>query len=125
MFESTNKQESAAPAVSQQIERPAHWFKPGQSGNPKGREKGSKNKITQAYLDSFAADYLEHGPAVIEWVRENEPGVYLKLAAALVPKDLDVQHSGDVNIRIVKYADDQADLTELAQSGQSQPRLLQ
>ena len=26
-------------------QRQTHWFKPGQSGNPKGRPKGSRNKL--------------------------------------------------------------------------------
>jgi len=106
MFESTNKQESAAPAVNQQKERPAHWFKPGQSGNPKGREKGSKNKITKAYLDIFLKDIQEHGKEVLERVRKERPDVYLKLAAMLVPRNLDVNHSGSVNVQVVNYSED-------------------
>lgn len=34
----------AVDLVSQPPQRPGHLFKPGQSGNPKGRPKGSKNK---------------------------------------------------------------------------------
>ena len=125
MFESTDKQESTAPAVNEQKERPAHWFKPGQSGNPKGRAKGSKNKITKAFLKALTEDFLEHGEEVLERVRKESPDVYLRLVAQLVPRDIDVKHSGDVNVQVVNYSEDQADLTELAQSGKSQARLLQ
>ncbi len=113
------KQESTEPAVNQQIERPAHWFKPGQSGNPKGREKGSKNHITKAFLEALTEDFLAHGKDVIERVRIEQPGVYLKLAAMLVPKDLDLKHSGDVNVSIVNYADidEQADSERIASNG--------
>ena len=80
-------------------------FKPGQSGNPKGRKKGSRNKITKQYLDDLVASYAEHGKAVIEKVRIEEPIVWLRLIAALVPRDFDVQHSGNVTIQIIDYQD--------------------
>ena len=65
-------------------------YKKGQSGNPAGRPKGSRNKINQEYLDKFAESFAKHGSAVFEEVREKMPHVYLRLAAELLPK----QHSG-------------------------------
>ncbi len=65
------------------------------AGNP-GRPKGSKNKITVAYLNAIAEDFYKHGKQAIETVREKQPDVYLKLVAQLVPKDVvmetDVRH---------------------------------
>jgi hypothetical protein len=64
-------------------------------GNP-GRPKGSKNKITVAYLNAIAEDFRKHGKQVIETVRVKQPDVYLRLVAQLVPKDVvletEVQH---------------------------------
>jgi hypothetical protein len=64
-------------------------------GNP-GRPKGSKNKITVAYLDAIAEDFYKHGKQAIETVRLKQPDVYLKLVAQLVPKDVvletDIRH---------------------------------
>ncbi len=108
MLDSTNEQKSIAPAVNQQKVRPAHWFKPGQSGNPKGRKKGSKNKVTEEFLRVLAADFKKHGKSVIERVREESPDVYLRLVAQLVPKDLDVKHSGDVTVSVIQYVDTDA-----------------
>ena len=105
MLDSTNEQNSIAPAVNQQKVRPAHWFKPGQSGNPNGRKKGSRNKVTEEFLRVLAADFKKHGKSVIERVREESPDVYLRLVAQLVSKDIDVKYSGDVTVQIVRYAD--------------------
>jgi len=81
-------------------------FKPGQSGNPAGRKKGSRNKITKQYLDALAADFREHGESVIERLRESHPDVYLRLVAQLLPKNFDVKHSGDMTVQVVNYSDD-------------------
>ena len=81
-------------------------FKPGQSGNPKGRKKGSKNKLTKAYLTDIYEDYAEHGKGVIKRLREKDPGLYLRLVAQLIPKNLDVSHSGNISIQVVNYEDD-------------------
>ena len=81
-------------------------FKPGQSGNPKGRKKGSRNKVTKVYLELLAKEITDYGAQAIETVRKDSPDVLLKLAAALVPKDLDINHSGGVSVRVVKYTDE-------------------
>ena len=81
-------------------------FQPGRSGNPLGRKKGSRNKITKQYLDALAADFAEHKTEVFKKLREQDLAVYARLVAALLPKNLDVRHSGDVTVNIVQYSDD-------------------
>ncbi len=73
-------------------------------GHP-GRPKGTRNKITKAFLKALAADFKEHGKSVIERVRKESPEVYIRLAAQLVPKDIDVRHSGDVTVQVVNYSE--------------------
>ena len=68
----------------------AHLFKPGQTGNPNGRPKGSKHKLNEDFLKALAADFHEHGPSVIANVRTQSPAVYLKIVAGLQPREVKV-----------------------------------
>ena len=70
-------------------------WKPGERGNPHwaGRQKGSRNKINQDYIDAFCREFEQHGPAVFAKVRKKMPHVWLRLAAELMPKQMQVEHS--------------------------------
>jgi hypothetical protein len=61
-------------------------FTPGQSGNPKGRVKGSRNRLGEEFVDALYADFQEHGARVISDVRERKPEVYLKVVASILPR---------------------------------------
>jgi hypothetical protein len=66
-------------------------WKPGQSGNPLGRPKGSRSKFSEAFLDDFYSAWQAHGAEVIKRVRDEHPDVYLKVAASILPKEFDIR----------------------------------
>lgn len=64
-------------------------FKPGQSGNPRGRESGSSNKTTVAAKQAFqlAFDGLGGVTALQEWAKDNQTE-FFKLFSKLIPQDV-------------------------------------
>lgn len=65
-------------------------FKKGQSGNPAGRPKGSKHKLTEAFWGDFAAAWDAHGKAALEAVAKDDPGKFVSVAASVMPKETEV-----------------------------------
>jgi hypothetical protein len=61
---------------------------PGQSGNPKGRERGSRNKLGEEFIEALHEDFQTHGKETIERARRLDPVQYLKVIAAVVPKEV-------------------------------------
>jgi hypothetical protein len=41
-------------------------FKPGQSGNPKGRPKGARNRLGTQFLEALEAEFRQFGPHVAD-----------------------------------------------------------
>jgi hypothetical protein len=82
-------------------------FKPGVVANPKGRPKGSRNKLAEFVLEAMANDFKKHGKAVIEKVRAERPADYLKVAAALLPRQQEIEVGPPSELKASDLTDDQ------------------
>ncbi len=77
-------------------------FRPGQSGNPKGRPRGSRNKINERTLKIIAEVQAEADTqlarAALERLRDDDPRAFWRLLSGLLPKQVgtDLRHGGDV-----------------------------
>lgn len=69
-------------------------FKPGQSGNPRGRPKGARNRLGTQFLESLEADFNQFGSKAIALVRERKPEVYMRVVADLLPKEFEYRCGG-------------------------------
>ena len=56
-------------------------FLPGNGST--GRPKGARNRLGERFLHDLHQDWQVHGPGVLARVREEEPGTYLRVIAAL------------------------------------------
>jgi len=72
---------------------PKTAWKKGQSGNPAGRTKGSRNELSETFIDDILTDWKEHGKDAMKKTREDNPGIYLKVVASLIPKDINIKHT--------------------------------
>ncbi len=93
-------------------------FKPGISGNPNGRPKGSRNRLTDQVLKSIAEDFAQHGSEVLERVRREEPATYLKMIVSLLPRELVMQFEQHRPSEVGQLEDEQ--IIELADAADTQ-----
>jgi hypothetical protein len=78
-------------------------FLPGRAKSG-GRVKGSRNKISEAFLKDLAAEWEESGPAALKVMAKEEPGNFVKVVAALLPKEFEITDS-----RLTELSDEEID----------------
>lgn len=87
------------PTGTKQV-KPSTLFKPGQSGNPAGRPKGSKNKLTENILEDLAEFYATEGKDLIRRVRDENPTALLQGLMKLIPRDYQLNLTADISADI-------------------------
>src|SRR5215467_12278712 len=75
---------------------PTNLWQPGESGNPAGRLRGSRNRLSEAVICALLRDFSKHGEKAIAKVRRTQPAAYLKILALLVPREHKVEHRNPV-----------------------------
>ena len=62
-------------------------------GNPAGRLRGSRNRLSEAVICALLRDFDKHGEKAIARVREENPAMYLKVFAMVLPRQHKVEHT--------------------------------
>jgi hypothetical protein len=78
-----------------------------EKGQPKtgGRARGTKNKLSHAFLTDLLADYEAHGAETIRICRVERPVEYIKMIAGLLPKEFEITDS-----RLNELSDEELDV---------------
>ena len=67
-------------------------WQPGVPGNPAGRTRGSRNRLSEEVICALLRDFRQHGQKAVARVRQTQPAAYLKILALLVPREHKVEH---------------------------------
>ncbi len=65
-------------------------WKKGQSGNPAGRPKGARDKLSEAMFKEACEHWKKHGVGALDQVRNENPARYLQFMSTILPKSQDV-----------------------------------
>jgi hypothetical protein len=70
-----------------------HQFLPGQPKTPgSGRQKGTRNKISEAFLKDFHAEWERSGAAALKILAIENPAAFAAIAAKILPQAFDDEH---------------------------------
>ena len=58
--------------------------------------RGSRNKLSEAVICALLRDFSKHGEKAIVKVRRDQPGIYLKVLALLIPRQDKLEHTNTI-----------------------------
>jgi len=67
--------------------RESTQFKPGQSGNPGGRPKGSRNKLSEEFFQDLYDVWQAFGKPALETMAMLYPVEFVRMVASLMPRE--------------------------------------
>ena len=90
-----------------------------QSGNPAGRLRGSRNKLSEEVVCALLRDFRKHGEKAIAKVRRDQPGVYLKVLALLIPREHKLEYNNPIKNLSDQQIEDMIEYIEAALAEQA------
>lgn len=65
-------------------------WKKGESGNPGGRSK-ARQELGDSFIRVLKSDWEEHGAVTVSAMREKDPVAYVKVVAAMLPEQVELE----------------------------------
>ena len=84
--------------------------------------RGSRNRLSEEVICALLRDFQQHGQKAIAKVRRDQPGVYLKVLALLIPREHKVEQSNVIKNLSDQQIEDMIEYIEnslAAQAGRS------
>jgi hypothetical protein len=82
--------------IRQQVTACRMVFKPASSGNLSADVYIARRRVNDCFLRDLRRDWEQHGPKVLERVRLEQPGTYMKVMAMLMPREVKLESTQTV-----------------------------
>ena len=92
-----------------------HRWKKGQSGNPKGRKVGSRNKLRDEFFIHLSNAWTKYGEAALMACAMTTPSEFCRMVAHLMPRDLEIAVTQNIRLERMSTNELQSLLARLHQ----------